>query len=67
MHWVVSFLMSCILRDVSFVEVGSVCRVALREPMDLCTSVSEEGDDGEKIVSPGPYGPGIFILVQKSK
>ena len=28
MHWVVPFLLSCILRDVSFAEVGSVCRVA---------------------------------------
>jgi hypothetical protein len=37
---------SYILRDVNFAEVGSVCRVALREPMDLCTCVSEEGGDG---------------------
>jgi hypothetical protein len=43
----VSFLLSHILRDVSFVEVGSVCRVALREPIHLCTCVSEEGVDGE--------------------
>ncbi len=40
-----------ILRDVSFAEVGSVCRVALQEPMHLCTSVSEEGDDGEVVRS----------------
>jgi hypothetical protein len=46
-HWVVSFLLSYILRFVSFAEVGSVCRVALREPMHLCTCVSEEGGDGE--------------------
>ena len=46
MHWVVPFLLSCILRDVSFAEVGSVCRVALREPMHLCTCVSEEGGEG---------------------
>ncbi len=32
---------------VSFTEVGSVCRVALREPIHLCTCVSEEGGDGE--------------------
>ena len=47
MDWVVSFLLLCILRDVSFTEVGSVCRVALREPMHLYTCVSEEGGDGE--------------------
>jgi hypothetical protein len=46
-HWVVPFLLSYILRFVSFAEVGSVCRVALREPMHLCTCVSEEGGDGE--------------------
>jgi hypothetical protein len=39
--------MSYILRDVSFAEVGKVCRVVSREPMHLCTCVSEEGDDGE--------------------
>ncbi len=42
-----SFLLSHILRDVSFAEVGHVCRVALREPMHLCTCESEEGGDGE--------------------
>jgi hypothetical protein len=35
-------LLSYILRYVSFAEVDSVCRVALREPMHLCTCVSEE-------------------------
>jgi hypothetical protein len=35
-------LLSYTRRDVSFAEVGSVCRVALREPMHLCTCVSEE-------------------------
>ncbi len=34
-QWVVPFLLSYILRDVSFAEVSSVCRVALREPMLL--------------------------------
>ncbi len=29
------------------VEVVSVCRLVLREPMHLCTCVSEEGGDGE--------------------
>jgi len=42
------------LRDVSFTEVGRVCRVALREPMYLCTCVSEEGDDGEDVCSETP-------------
>ena len=40
-------LLSYTIRNVSFTEVGSVCRVALQEPMHLCTCVSEEGDDGE--------------------
>ena len=52
MHWVVSFLLSWILRDVSFAEVGSVCRVALREPMHLYTCVSEEGGDGVALRDP---------------
>jgi hypothetical protein len=30
-------LLSYTLRYVSFTEVGSICRVALREPMHLCT------------------------------
>jgi hypothetical protein len=46
-HWVESFLLSYKLRDVSCTEVDRVCRVALREPMHLCTCVSEEGGDGE--------------------
>jgi hypothetical protein len=54
--WVVALLLSCILRDVSFVEVGSVCRVALRQPMHLCTCVSEEGGDGDTIRD------GMFII-----
>ncbi len=49
-----SFLLSYILRDVSFSEVGRVCRVALREPMHLCTSVSEEEGDGEAARSETP-------------
>ena len=51
MHCVVPFLLSCILRDVSFTEVDSVCRVALRELMHLCTCVREEGGDGEVVCS----------------
>ena len=41
------FLLSYILRYVSFAEVGRICRAVLREPMHLCTCVSEEGGDGE--------------------
>ena len=47
MDWVVSFLLSYTLRDVSFGEVVSVSRVVFRELMDLHTCVSEEGGDGE--------------------
>ena len=47
MHWVVSLLLSYIIRDVSLTEVDNVCRVALREPMNLYTYVIEEGVDGE--------------------
>jgi hypothetical protein len=57
MHCVVSFLLSCILRDFSFTEVGSVCRVAFREPMHLFTCVSEEGDNGE---DPSPETPSLL-------
>ncbi len=53
-HWVVSFLVSYILRDVSFTEVDSVCRVVLRDPMHLCTCVSEEGGNGESARSETP-------------
>ena len=37
-------LLSYTLKDVSFAEVGSVCRVALREPMHLCTRERGAGD-----------------------
>ncbi len=53
-HWVVSFLLSYTLRYVSFADVGIVCRVVLREPMHLCTYVSEEGDDRETVCSETP-------------
>ncbi len=42
-----SSLLSYTLRYVSFTEVGRVYRVSLREPMNLCTSVNEEGVDEE--------------------
>ena len=42
-------LLSYTLRYVSFAEVGSVCRVALREPMHLCTCMSKEGGDVEVV------------------
>jgi hypothetical protein len=35
------------LRYVSLAELGNVCQVGLREPIHLCTCVSEEGGDGE--------------------
>jgi hypothetical protein len=59
MYWVVTFLLSYILSlgDVSFAEVGSVCRVAFREPIHLYTCVSEEGDDGE---APSPETPSLL-------
>jgi hypothetical protein len=41
------FLLSYILRYVGCVEVGSVCRAVLREPIHLCTCMSEEGGDGK--------------------
>jgi hypothetical protein len=46
--------MSYILRYVSFAEVGRICRAVFREPMNLCTYVSEEGDDGEATCSETP-------------
>ncbi len=57
MYWVVPILLSRILRDVSFGEVGRVCRVPLREPRHLYTSVSEEGGDGE---APSPETPSLL-------
>ena len=49
------FLMSYILRDVSFGEVVNVFRVVFREPMYLlCKCVSEEGHDGEAPCSETP-------------
>ncbi len=42
-------LLSHTLRDVSFAEVVSICRVSFRGPMHLCTCVSEEGGDGEDV------------------
>ena len=50
-------LLSYTLRYVSFAEVGCMGRVALREPIHLCTSVSEEGDDGE---TPCPGTPSLL-------
>jgi hypothetical protein len=47
-------LLSYTRRYVSLAEVGRVFRFTLREPMHLCTSVSEEGDDGEAARSETP-------------
>ena len=40
-------LLSYTLRYVSLAELGTLCRVVLREPMPLCACVSEEGGDKE--------------------
>ena len=42
-HTLGSSIPVVILRDVSFTEVDNVCRVAIREPIHLCTCVREEG------------------------
>ena len=42
------FLLSYTLRDVSLAELGTLCRVGLREPMHLCACVGEEGGDREE-------------------
>ena len=53
-HWVTPFLLSYIHRYISFAEVGRICRAVLREPMHLCTCVSEKGGDGEAACSETP-------------
>jgi hypothetical protein len=40
-------LLSYTLRYVSLAELGTLCRVGLRDPIHLCTGVNEEGGDGE--------------------
>ena len=40
-------LLSYTLRYVSLTELGTMCRVGLREPMHLCACVNEEGGDRE--------------------
>ena len=47
-------LLSYILRYISLTELGTLCRVGLRDPMNLCTYVKEEGGDGEDTVSEKP-------------
>jgi hypothetical protein len=49
-----SFLLTYILRYISFTEVVIVCRVVLRKLMYLCTCVNEEGGDGESECSETP-------------
>ncbi len=53
-HWVTPLLLSYTLRYVSFAEVDRVYRVVFREPIHLCTCVSEEGGDGEAARSETP-------------
>ena len=57
MDCVVTFLLSSILRDVSFTEVTSVCRVVFREPIHLYTCVRKEGVNGEP---PRPETPSLM-------
>jgi hypothetical protein len=47
-------LLSYILRYISLAELDTLCRVGLRDPMHLCTCVSEEGGDGEDAGSETP-------------
>ncbi len=53
-HWVVSFLLSYTRRYVSLPELVNVYQVGLREPIHLCTCVSEEGGVGEGAGSEAP-------------
>jgi hypothetical protein len=48
-------LLSYTLRYVSFSGVASVCRVAFREPMYLCTCVIEEVGDREGVGEGGTH------------
>jgi hypothetical protein len=47
-------LLSYTLRYVSLAELNPLCRVGLREPIHLCTCVSEEGGDREDAGSETP-------------
>jgi hypothetical protein len=49
-----SLLLSYILRYISLAELGTLCRVGLRDPMHLFTCVIEEGGDGEDAGSETP-------------
>ena len=40
-------LLSYTLRYISLAELGTLCRIGLREPMHLCACVGEEGGDRE--------------------
>ena len=53
-HWVTPFLLSYIHRYISFAEVGRICRTVLREPMHLCTCVSEEGGESDALFPKTP-------------
>ena len=58
-------LLSYTLRYISFSEVGSVCRVVLREPIHLCTCVIEEGGDGEPLCPETPSLLSYTLHAQK--
>ena len=47
-------LLSYTLRYVSLAELGRGCQFGFREPMHLCTYVSEERGDGEGAGSEAP-------------
>ena len=54
-------LLSYTLRYVSLAELGTLCRVVLREPMHLCACVSEEGRDGEGVDLEAPSLPSYTL------
>jgi hypothetical protein len=50
----ISVVILDILTYISLAELATLCPVGLRDPMNLCTSVSEEGGDGEDTDSETP-------------
>ena len=60
-------LLSYTLRYVSLAELGTVCRVELREPMHLCAYM-DRGEDGEalKRALKTNFNQGLFVYFQLS-
>ncbi len=54
-------LTSYTLRYVSLTELGSLCRVGLREPMHLCAWVGEEDGYGEGVDLEAPSLPSYTL------